>query len=188
MSINKFGKKIDFRPVNDKMSFFEINPPQKANIIDYKYEELLDRFIKIGNETKISNFIEKRLSIEPPRIGRDGTKKTVFMNFEKICKKLRRKKEHLFFYISTELGTTCSIQDSGALVLKGKFQPKGIENVLTNYIKEYILCGSCKSANTILKKDLNSRLLFLQCLHCEASRCVNQIRQGFLATTRKKKF
>lgn len=183
-----YEKKNDFIETNENFSLFEINLFKKTIKINCEYEDLLDRFIKIENETKVSNFIEKRLSIEPPKIGRDGTKKTVFLNFEKICKKLKREREHLVFYISSELGTTCSIQDSGALVLKGKFQPKGIEKVLTNYIKEYILCGSCKSSNTILKKDINSRLLFLQCNHCEASRCVNQIRQGFLASTKKKKF
>lgn len=153
----------------------------------YHYEQLLNRFFKSNEQNKIFNVKEKRLSLEPPNIAREGTKKTVFLNFEKICKKLKREKEHLCFYISTELGTTSSIQDSGALILKGKFQPKGIENVLSNYVKEYVLCGTCRSPNTNLTKDLNSRLFFIKCIFCEASRCVNQIRPGFIAISKKKK-
>mmetsp|Transcript_39812 Transcript_39812/g.77969 ORF Transcript_39812/g.77969 Transcript_39812/m.77969 type:complete len:189 (+) Transcript_39812:39-605(+) len=154
----------------------------------YNYEELLDRFIKCLEETSLFNLSEQRLSLEPPKLGRDGTKKTVFLNFAKTCKKLGREKEHLFFYISTELGTPVSIQDSGALVLKGKFQPKGFENILRNYIREYVLCGSCKSSNTILEKDIETRLIFLRCFRCQAWRSVNQIRPGFIAQIRKKKF
>ncbi|ABW97967.1 eif2B (nucleomorph) [Hemiselmis andersenii] len=153
----------------------------------YNYEELLDRFIKRLEESTVSNQKVQRLTLEPPKLGRDGTKKTIFLNFEKICKKLGREKEHLFFYISTELGTTASIQDSGALVLKGKFQPKGFENILRNYIKEYVLCGSCQSSCTILEKDTETRLIFLRCNRCQAWRSVNQIRPGFIAQTKKKR-
>mmetsp|Transcript_21245 Transcript_21245/g.53479 ORF Transcript_21245/g.53479 Transcript_21245/m.53479 type:complete len:190 (+) Transcript_21245:858-1427(+) len=158
------------------------------SLLNYNYEELIGRFLKVLEESTASNIKVQRLSLEPPKIGRDGTKKTLFLNFEKICQKLGREKEHLFFYISTELGTTASIQDSGALVLKGKFQPKGFENILRNYIKEYVLCGSCHSSNTILEKDAETRLIFLRCNRCQAWRSVNQIRPGFIAQTKKKKF
>mmetsp|Transcript_7649 Transcript_7649/g.18621 ORF Transcript_7649/g.18621 Transcript_7649/m.18621 type:complete len:190 (-) Transcript_7649:2169-2738(-) len=166
---------------------FKKDLTKKSLLNNYNYEELLDRFIKRLEENTVSNSSVSRLSLEPPKLGRDGTKKTIFLNFEKICKKLGREKEHLFFYISTELGTTASIQDSGALVLKGKFQPKGFENILRNYIKEYVLCGSCQSSITILEKDIETRLIFLRCTRCQAWRSVNQIRPGFIAQTKKKK-
>jgi len=73
------------------------------------------------------------------------------------------------------------------LVLKGRFQPKGIENILRNYINEYVLCASCGSAETFLKKDSLTRLFFLLCKRCKASRSVNQIKQGYIAQIKRKK-
>ncbi|AFP65597.1 translation initiation factor eiF2 beta-subunit (nucleomorph) [Chroomonas mesostigmatica CCMP1168] len=152
-----------------------------------EYYFLLDRLIQFLDQNEFNFSYQKRLSIQSPQIGRDGSKKTIFINFEIICTKLERNKEHLFYYISTELGTTASIQEGGGLVLKGRFQPKGIENVLKNYIKEYVLCDSCNSPKTILKKDLATRLIFLRCLRCGAWRSVFQIRPGFVAQTKKRK-
>lgn len=182
LSSHKFFDKNNPTIVNN-----EEHTKKKNFLSTHSYFDLLDRFWKLLEQNESSVQEDTRLSLEPPKIGRDGTKKTLFLNFEKICTKLDREKEHLFFYIATELGTSASIQDSGTLVLKGKFQPKGIENVLRNYIKEYVLCGSCKSSNTILKKDIENRLIFLRCLRCEASRCVNQIRPGFVAQMKKKR-
>jgi translation initiation factor 2 subunit 2 len=153
----------------------------------YDYLELLDRFLKYSNEENIKNVFGKKLFLPIPKLGREGTKKTIFLNFDQITKKLNRNKEHLFFYFSTELGVPASIQEGGGLVLKGRFQPKGIENILKNYIKEYVLCGSCTSAQTILKKDNETRLFFIRCLKCDAWRSVNQIKAGFVAQLKKKK-
>jgi translation initiation factor 2 subunit 2 len=173
---------------SQKNDIYSFRKGKKENyILEYDYQDLLDRFLKILQENTTSNLKGQRLSIEPPKIGRDGTKKTIFLNFEKICKKLGREKQHITLYISTELGTTASFQDSGALVLKGKFHPKGFENILTNYIKEYVLCGSCQSSNTILEKDSETRLIFLRCNTCQAWRSVIQIRPGFIAQTKKKR-
>jgi translation initiation factor 2 subunit 2 len=153
----------------------------------YDYVYLLDRLIQFLDENDSDLPHEKRLTIQLPKIGREGIKKTIFINFEQICTKLEREKEHVIHFISTELGTTASIQEGGCLVLKGRFQPKGIENVLKNYINEYVLCDSCNSPKTILKKDLVTRLIFLHCLRCGAWRSVIQIRSGFITQTKKKK-
>lgn len=152
----------------------------------YFYKELLDRLFKVLGNENTGMIPEKRLSIQPPKLGKDGSKKTIFLNFGPICSTLKRDKEHLLHYISAELGTTASIQQGGGLVMKGRFSPKGIENVLKNYIKEYVLCESCASGNTILKKDLETRLLFLHCLRCEAWHSVNQVRPEFISKIKKK--
>jgi translation initiation factor 2 subunit 2 len=153
---------------------------------EYNYYELLDRFLLYSAEKNDKNNCDKKLFIPLPRLGKDGTKKTVFLNFEEISIKLKRNKEHLFLFFSTELGVSSSLQEGGGLVLKGRFQPKGIENILKNYIKEYVLCGSCSSVQTILKKNNETRLFFMHCLKCDAWRSVNTIRAGFVAQLKKK--
>mmetsp|Transcript_10302 Transcript_10302/g.20606 ORF Transcript_10302/g.20606 Transcript_10302/m.20606 type:complete len:193 (-) Transcript_10302:2080-2658(-) len=154
---------------------------------EYNYEELLDRLFENLNKNGLDSEKNERLTIQPPKIGREGTKKTVYLNFTDTCMKLNREKEHLLLYISTELGAFASIQNGGGLVLKGRYQPKGMENVLKNYINEYVLCGSCGSAKTFLKKDSITRLSFLLCHRCKASRSVNPIRQGYVAQIKRKK-
>lgn len=153
----------------------------------YKYEDLLDRLFENLNKNGLDSEKNERLTIQPPKIGREGTKKTVYLNFTDTCIKLNRDKEHLLLYISTELGAFASIQNGGGLVLKGRYQPKGMENILRNYINEYVLCGSCGSAKTFLKKDSVTRLSFLLCQRCNASRSVNPIRQGYIAQIKRKK-
>jgi hypothetical protein len=49
------------------------------------------------------------------------------------------------------------------LVLKGRYLSKGIETILRNYIRDYVLCSTCKSARTELQKDSFSKLLFIYC-------------------------
>nr|UXY88247.1 translation initiation factor eiF2 beta-subunit [Cryptomonas curvata] len=152
-----------------------------------KYRNLLDRLFKMLNKNNIGLVIKDKIVIQTPKIAREGTKKTIFLNFEETCIKLHRESDHVVAYISTELGTTVSIQEGGRLVLRGRFNQKGIENILRNYINEYVLCGSCKSVNTYFKKSELNKLFFLKCEVCRASRFINPIKAGFVAQTKRKK-
>ena len=54
---------------------------------DYKYEELLDRVFNILRENNLELVGEKRRTVmRPPQVLREGTKKTVFVNFMDLCK------------------------------------------------------------------------------------------------------
>ena len=48
-----------------------------------------------------------------------------------------RQPEHVIQYMFAEMGTTGSVDGSGRLVIKGRFQQKQIEHVLRRYIGEY---------------------------------------------------
>eukprot|EP00166_Cyanidium_caldarium_P003108 ctg_301.g223 len=156
---------------------------------DYTYQELLRRIFDFlhGKHPSLVGESRKRFALRPPQIAREGSKKTVFMNFGDICKSIHRQPEHLLAYMSAEMGTTGNLQEGGRLVLKGRFQPKGIENVLRKYILEYVICKSCRSPESILMRDANTRLYFLQCESCGASRSVAPIRQGYVAQVERRK-
>lgn len=62
------------------------------------------------------------------------SKKTIFANIPDICKRMRRPQDHLTQFMWAEMGTTGSVDGSGRLVIKGRFQQKQIENVLRRYI------------------------------------------------------
>jgi translation initiation factor 2 subunit 2 len=82
-------------------------------------------------------------------------------------------------FLFAEMGT-----GSGRLIIKGRFQPKQVENVLHRYIGalnsnivyisssaalisskvEYVTCKTCKSLDTVLMKK--NRIFFMSCESC----------------------
>ena len=42
-----------------------------------------------------------------------------------------------------------------------------------SYINDYVLCNSCKSVDTLLDRDSSTRIMFLRCQQCSASRTVS---------------
>ncbi|KAF4520290.1 hypothetical protein B566_EDAN004349 [Ephemera danica] len=153
---------------------------------DYTYDELLTRVFNIMQEKNPDMVAGKKQKfvMRPPHVVRIGTKKTSFANFTEVCKNLHRQPKHLLDYLLAELGTNGSVDGNSQLIIKGRFQQKQIESVLRRYIKDYVMCKTCRSPDTILQKD--TRLFFLQCETC-GSRCsVASIKSGFQAVTGKR--
>jgi len=149
---------------------------------DYQYDELLTRVFNILKERNPELTGERRRTVlKPPQVAREGTKKTVFTNFMDLCKAMNRQQEHVSMYLLAELGTSGSLDGQQRLVVKGRFLPKSFETVLRRYVGEYVLCGSCKSMDTLLDKDSTQRLMHLRCQQCGASRTVSAIKSGFVA-------
>jgi translation initiation factor 2 subunit 2 len=147
--------------------------------------------------------------IEPPEVGRVGTKRIAWVNFMANCKSINRKPDHVLEFVLTELGTSGSTTGDNKLIIKGRFQSKQLENVLRKYIgmccavknlhsrwvladakapsssAEYVTCRTCKSPNTDLKKE--NRILFKVCRDCGATSSVTAIKGGFRAQTKRKK-
>lgn len=168
-------------------------PPQPwdGSDRDYEYEELVGRaftFLRGKNPALArSGGRKKKVKLQLPQVAREGTKKTVFLNFGSICKSIHRQLDHVLAYMSAELGTTGNIQDGGRLVIKGRFTAEGIANVLKRYMLEYVICTSCRSSDTVLMRDANTRLYFVSCESCGAKRSVAPIRQGFMAQVERRR-
>jgi len=150
----------------------------------YGYEQLLQRVTDIIHNKNPELTEKKRTTIKPPMLMRIGTKKTLWANFQDICKSMRRNPEHVFQFFMAELGTEGSIDGNQRLVIRGKYVPKYIESLLRKYIVEYVTCQMCRSPNTTLTRDSVSRLYFINCQDCGSSRSVAPIRAGFHAQTR----
>jgi len=153
---------------------------------EYTYDDLLSRVFNIIRE-KNPNVIEGekiKLTLKPPQVARIGTKRTSFSNFGEICKSLKRQEKHLHQYLLAELGTNGSIDANNALIIKGRFQQKQIESVLRSYIKEYVICKTCRSPDTLLQKE--ERLSVLLCGNCRSRYFVSGIKTGFQAQVGKR--
>eukprot|EP00026_Physarum_polycephalum_P016750 Phypoly_transcript_17742.p1 GENE.Phypoly_transcript_17742~~Phypoly_transcript_17742.p1 ORF type:complete len:212 (+),score=39.34 Phypoly_transcript_17742:55-690(+) len=153
---------------------------------NYSYEELANRIYALLHHSN-PNFESKpaRYKMPPPMLIRIGSKRTGWTNFQETCQALHRKPEHFKTYVLTELGVDGSIDGSYHLVMKGRFSPKQIENVIRHYVIEYVACKICKSPETQLKKE--NRLYFVSCQACGSSRSVSAIKSGFEAQIGKRK-
>jgi len=152
------------------------------------YPLLLGRFFTLLHERRPELMGEtgKSMKIPPPQCLREGNKKTIFANLPDIAKRLKRSDEHITQFLFAEMGTSGSIDGSRRLVIKGRFQSKQIENILRRYILEYVICKTCRSADTELSKGEN-RLYFVTCNSCGSRRSVQAIKTGFSAQVGKRK-
>uniref|UniRef100_A0A6B2LGX1 Translation initiation factor IF2/IF5 domain-containing protein n=1 Tax=Arcella intermedia TaxID=1963864 RepID=A0A6B2LGX1_9EUKA len=140
---------------------------------DYTYAELLKRIYDLLN---IKGDTE-RVGIDPPEVGRIGSRKIGWTNFAANCNQISRKTKHVQAFVLTELGTDGSIGADGKLVIRGRYGSKQLENLLRKYILEYVMCKSCKQVNTELQKE--NRLTFVVCNSCGSRTSVQSIRGGY---------
>jgi translation initiation factor 2 subunit 2 len=143
--------------------------------------------------------------LPPPTLSRVGSTRTAWTNFKRICELMYRNSDHVLQFFLVELDTTGAIDGSENLLLRGRYLPKVIESILRQYISayrrlcwgfahvlkftcdcsaEYVQCNMCKSLDTDLDKDADTRLFFMKCKSCGSSRSVAQIKAGHHATTR----
>ncbi|KAJ0014284.1 hypothetical protein Pint_21031 [Pistacia integerrima] len=154
--------------------------PWEGSDRDYEYEELLGRVFNILRENNPELAGDRRRTVmRPPQVLREGTKKTVFVNFMDLCKTMHRQPDHVMAFLLAELGTSGSLDGQQRLVVKGRFAPKNFEGILRRYVNEYVICLGCKSPDTILSKE--NRLFFLRCEKCGSGRSVAPIKAGFVA-------
>ncbi|KAA6397727.1 MAG: putative eukaryotic translation initiation factor 2 subunit beta [Streblomastix strix] len=126
---------------------------------------------------------KKRLKLKPLQLSRQA-RNTNITNFEEVCKSLKRPLDHVMLFLLTELGCKGNLNQENNLILRDRYQEKIIEKGLSQYIKEYIQCRSCKAFNTMFSKS--DRTLEIVCEECHASRCVQAIKQeGALTKVRK---
>jgi translation initiation factor 2 subunit 2 len=67
--------------------------------------------------------MKKTNFIAPPQVSREGTKKTVFANFEELCISMNRNTTHVQQFILAELGVFGSQDGGKRLIIRGRFQP-----------------------------------------------------------------
>jgi len=147
--------------------------------------QLLHRIFRILHEHNPSLGLGKKVTLPPPVVYREGSKRTIFANINDMAVRLHRPLDHFKDYLFAELGTNGSVDGSNRLILKGRFQQKQLENVVRRYIHEYVTCKTCKSPDTVLGKE--NRVWFITCENCGSKRSVSAIKTGFQAQTTRRK-
>ncbi|KAJ4461878.1 putative Eukaryotic translation initiation factor 2 subunit beta [Paratrimastix pyriformis] len=152
---------------------------------EMSYEEMLTRIMTSLRTSNPALQQDTKLVLQPPQLGREG-KKTIFINFDDICRALHREPDHLMTFMLAELGAQGNLDGERHLVVRDRFQTKHFEVVLKRYIREYVQCNMCKSTDTLLSRE-EGRMYQLTCGRCGASRCVQPMKTGFVAQVGKRR-
>lgn len=132
------------------------------------YEEMLDRArAKLPQETS------KKDRFEPPKPQSTvAGSRTILHNFKEICAYLERDPRHLLKFLSGELATASSAEET-RVIFQGKFTPQAIDGLVNRYIQEFVLCPVCHQPDTdIVRQD---RFNFLVCKACGAKSSIRAI-------------
>jgi translation initiation factor 2 subunit 2 len=132
------------------------------SVKEYEYEELLDRaYSKIGGVR-----VKKETFQIPKAEVLVAGGKTIIQNFSKIADYLNRDPKILQRYFMKELGAPAIIGESGQLIIQGRFSGHVINKLIEMFVKKYVICPTCGSHFTELKKV--GKVFVLKCLACGA--------------------
>lgn len=119
---------------------------------------------KARKELPESVLVKERFEIPKVRGHLQGNK-TVISNFFQIADLFRRKPEHIIKFLSKELATPIT-RKGNLMILGSKFAASTINEKISKYAKEFVLCFDCGKPDT--KIIIENNATFLRCLACGA--------------------
>ncbi|KAL2316805.1 hypothetical protein Fmac_030681 [Flemingia macrophylla] len=150
--------------------------PWEGSDCDYEFEELLGRVFNMlrENNPELAGG-RPRTVFRTPQVLREGTKKTVFVNFMDLCKTMHRQPDHVMAFLLAELGTSGSLDGQQRLVVKGRFAPKFFESILRGYVSS--VHAKCTLLPTLRREPIKDGFLLM----CRSGISVAAIKAGFVA-------
>jgi translation initiation factor 2 subunit 2 len=139
------------------------------SVRDYSYEELLERaYAKLPTKPVTKEAFETPKA-ETMYVGN----KTLILNFKQIADYLNRDPKILQRFFVKELGVPVYMNESGQLILQGRFSAHVINRLLEIFVKKYVICPTCGSRFTKLIKV--GKVFILKCEACGAETTVEAI-------------
>lgn len=138
-------------------------PPMK-----YDYNALLERA-----RSQLPEVSAKRERLEIPKLNYIVIgMRTLIQNFKEIADAIDRDPQHLLKFLTGELATAATIQDS-KVIFQGKFPRETLERLIQRYVETFVTCPVCKRPDTRIIKE--KRLSFLVCDACGAKSSVRHL-------------
>lgn len=132
---------------------------KENNLLDYN--SLLDRiYMALPPKTLESTRFEL-----PTVDSMIQGKQTIWKNFSKAAKDLKREETQMYKFVMKEISTSSTIVN-GTLVLNGIFNNFKMNQILEKYIKFFVLCSACKKPDTEIVTQNNVKIL--KCTACGA--------------------
>lgn len=126
------------------------------------YKALLDRIHNSLNDGRESSRL--RFELPPADVMWEG-QRTYLRNFGEFAKVLRRDPLKILQYLSKEFAVPAEKQGDKAMFI-GKREPDDFARLFKIYLREYVMCPTCKSPDTGTVKE--NRISFLICEACGA--------------------
>lgn len=131
------------------------------NTYPYEYDDMLIRLFNSKSEEDAY----KKINLPVIDVSRKN-KTSIISNFHLYIDKLNRTADQISNYFREEGRVNVSVNSRKQLIIQGNFDNRKCETIMTNYIKEYVMCKQCKSIDSCLIKDTG--ITFLQCHQCGA--------------------
>lgn len=112
--------------------------PARASSGDgFDYDEMLAKlYSTLHAHNPALSGGRKRVRVPAPEVARVGSTRVAWTNFKEIAAKVKRSQEHLQSFFLAELGTTGAIDGSERFLIRGRYLPRVLENLLSRYIVE----------------------------------------------------
>ena len=140
----------------------------ECTCMSFNYDDLLKKACAQMPEVSAKH---ERLELPRLMVQMVGMR-TIISNFKEIADALDRDPQHLLKYLTREMATAATYQDSRA-IFQGKFRGDSFERLLQRYMESYVVCPVCKRPDTRIVKE--KRLSFLVCNACGAKSSIKQL-------------
>lgn len=125
------------------------------------YKQLLDRlYMSLPQRT-----LEKQRFELPRAEAIVQGKQSIWKNFSKVAKELKRDESQLYKFIVKEISTSSTIKN-GTLILNGVFNAYKLNQLLDKYIKNFVLCSACHKPDTEITTQEGVKIM--KCSACGA--------------------
>ena len=101
----------------------------------------------------------------PKAVGQVAGQSTIITNLAAIASYIRRPIEHLAKYLQKELAMPGTLEGE-RLSLKGRLNSAKVNEKISNYVQEFVLCPECKKPDTEIISEKGIK--FKHCLACGA--------------------
>jgi translation initiation factor 2 subunit 2 len=136
--------------------------------LEFDYEEMLKRA-----RSQIPEISSKHERLELPKLRFSVVgMRTIVYNFKEIADTLSRNPQHLLKYLTREMATAATTQES-RVIFQGKFSQDTLERLIQRYMETFVICPVCKLPDTKIMKE--KRLSFLVCEACGARSSIPQL-------------
>src|SRR5437660_927447 len=95
---------------------------------------------------------KQKTKITPPILKKED-RKSYITNFQDVCRSINHDPDEVRIYLGKELQMETSFKENGCLKIDSTVKSVGqIENIIKNYINDYVKCKACNSCKTIIQK------------------------------------
>lgn len=148
--------------------------------LGHQLDEYDQLFEQIKHICVLQTKKKTRINISPPECEKQGGVRTVWTNFGIIANELGKPIEHFTSFITSELGTTTSLNASKGMVLYGRYFQSNFESLIRSYVRKYCKCDSCGHCDTTLEQSSTTDTV--TCKYCGNSKSI----YGILKNNSKK--